>query len=104
MDQYVLKPFVKRTQQRCYLFFTQELRQNVSDTTSQADTPGLAVLRKFLNALAICQPRRKRYLAQQEEDAQAHRKYTLPTGQHPLSAQKRGKHRLSGGNTLPHGG
>jgi hypothetical protein len=85
----VLTSFVKRTQQRCYLFFTQELRQNVSGATSQADTLVLTVSRKFLNALAICHPHSKRYLAQQGEDVQAHRKYTLTAIQHQLRAQKR---------------
>jgi hypothetical protein len=84
----VLTSFVKRTQQSCYLFFTQELRQIVSVTTSQADTLVLTVSRKFLNALAICHPRRKRYLAQQEEDVPAHRKYTLIAAQHQIRAQK----------------
>lgn len=70
----------------CYLFFTQELRQDVSDTTSRRDTAVPDDFRKSMNAIAIRQPRRKRYRAQQERDDWPHRKYTLRTKRHQIGA------------------
>jgi hypothetical protein len=88
-DQGRLGSFVKRSQQLCYLFFTQDLRQNISSATSLPDTPVPEAFGKSLNALAFRHFCRKCYRAQQDEDERPHRKYTSPDRKHQFGAQNR---------------
>jgi hypothetical protein len=86
-DQSGLRSLVKRSQQPCYLFFTQELRQNISSATSLADMPVAEAFGKSLSELAFRYFCRKRYRAPHEEDAYPHRKYTPKDEKHQIRAK-----------------